>query len=160
MKPLLPTLLAAGLLCLAGCDYDVPITAEPTRPVDPRLVATWGSFDPNELKVEVMSVRRLDANTYIVATDNDVYRAFHSDVGPLAMVSVQDLNADSRKYVYYAWKLSDDGRQLTLRRVRQEILPDTVKDSATIRQLLRDRAADPRLFDREQVFTRKGAAKS
>lgn len=155
MKPLLPTLLAAALLGLAGCDYDVPVTTEPTRPVQPSLVGSWGSYDPAEQKLELMSVRQWDDTHYAVSIDRDIYRAHHSDLGPLALVSVQDLNSDDHKYVYYLWSLSADGRQLTLRRVRQELVPDKVKDIPTIQRLLRENAANPKLFDQDQVFTRK-----
>ena len=159
MKPLLPTLLAAGLLCLAGCDYDIPITAEPTRPVDPRLVGTWANYDPDEQKVEVITVRAWDDTHYAVAIDRDIYRAHHSDLGAMSMISVQDLNSDAHKYVYYSWSLSDDGRQLTLRRVRQELVPDKVRDVATMQRLLRDNAAKPQLYEPATVFTRKGGGK-
>ncbi|MBS0662831.1 MAG: hypothetical protein JSR48_06180 [Verrucomicrobia bacterium] len=155
MKPLLLTWLAAALLCLAGCDYDVPITPEPTRPVDPRLVESWASYEPDEQKVELLNVRKLDDTHYVVSIDRDIYRAYHSDLGTLSFVSVQDLNSDDRKYAYYLWALSDDGRRLSLRRVRQELLPEKVKDPATIQRLLRENAASPRLFEAEQVFTRK-----
>lgn len=149
------TLAAAGLLFLAGCDYDVPITAGPTRPVDSRLLGTWVRYDQGEKKDELMNVRKLDDFNYAVAIDGDIYRVFHSDHANLPFVSAQDLNSDSRKYVYYTWRLSEDAAQLILRRVKQEVIPDGAKDSATIQHLLTEHVSDPKLLDQDLVFTRK-----
>jgi hypothetical protein len=157
MKPnlLLTGLAAAGLLALSGCNYDVPVTPEPTRPVDGRLLGDWIRYDRDEQKIEQLSVRKLDDSHYVVAIDGDIYRGFHTDHAKLPLVSLQDLNSGSRKFVYYAWQLSLDGAQLTLRRVAQEVIPETAKDTATIQRLLSDHATDPKLFDPELVFARK-----
>lgn len=156
MKPhLLRAAFAGGLLLLAGCDYDVPITAGPTRPIDPRLLGEWISHDPDDKKDEAMNVRKLDEFNYVVAIDGDIYRVFHTDHANLPFVSAQDLNSSSRKYVYYTWKLSADVAQLTLKRVTQDVIPDSAKDSGAIQQLLTEHAADPKLLGKELVFTRR-----
>jgi len=152
-------LAAASLLVLAGCDYEVPITAGPTRPVDPRLLGDWVSFDQEEQKMDEMSVRQLDEFNYVVGIDHDIYRAFHTDHAGLSFVSVQDLNSSSRKYVYYVWRLSPDNSRLVLQRVRQELVPDTTKDSVAIQKLITDHVSDPKLLDKELAFTRKKSGK-
>ena len=57
-----------------------------------------------------MRVRRLDDSTYVVYYDGDLFRAYHSDVAEMPLVSVQDLNSSDRGYAYVVWKLSSDGK--------------------------------------------------
>ena len=73
------TVAIVAVLCcfvISGCDYEVPITAGPTRKLDERLLGNWISKDGKEK----MKVRRLDDSTYIGSYDGDLFRAFHSDV--------------------------------------------------------------------------------
>jgi len=147
--------IAAGALLLSGCNYDVPLTAKPTRMVDARLLGDWTAVDKENAKEEFMHVRRFDDTTYVVAMDNDIYRAFHSDFAGTAFVSVQDLNSDDRKYVYYRWQLSADGTQLTLQPVSNKVVPEATKGQAALQQLIRQNLTNPKLFGDEIQFTRK-----
>src|SRR5438552_15750059 len=70
---------------------------------------------------EKMKVRKLDDSVYIVYYDGDLFRAYHSDIGETPFASVQDLNSNDRKYAYVVWKLSDDGKHLSLRSVNKLI---------------------------------------
>ena len=148
-------LLAAGALLLTGCNYDVPLTAQPTRKIDARLLGEWVSFDQDEQKLEYMTVRNLDDSTYIVALDKDLYRVFHSDFADTAFVSVQDLNSDERKYVYYVWQLSADGTQLGVKSVSSQVVSEKTKDQAALQQLIKANLANPKLYGDEIQFTRK-----
>ena len=148
-------LLIAGCLIFSGCNYDVPLTEKPTRKVDPRLLGEWVSFDKDEQKVEHMTARKLDDSTYVVAMDKDIYRVFHSDFADTAFVSVQDLNNDERKYAYYAWTLSADGQQLTIRGVRTEIVPEDTKGREALQKLIQSNLANPKLYGEPIVFTPK-----
>jgi hypothetical protein len=149
-----PLLAATALLALAGCDYDFPATAAASRPVDEKLLGDWVSHDKDEPKDLAMHVRKFDASTYVVSIESDIYRAFHSDLGKNSLLSVQDLNGSERKYVIYAWKLSSDGTQLTLRRVATDVIPESTKDAATFRDLLEKNSANPKLFTQDLQFTR------
>jgi predicted ribosome-associated RNA-binding protein Tma20 len=93
------------ILAFSACEYEVPITSNPTRKVEERLLGDWSSLDGKEK----MKVRRLDDSIYIVYYDGDLFRAYHSDVAETPFVSVQDINSRDRKYAYVVWKLSDDG---------------------------------------------------
>ena len=135
----------------SGCEYEVPITAKPTRKVDERLLGDWTSKDGKEK----MKVRRLDDLIYIVAYNGDLSRAYHSDVGKLALVSVQDIDSEGRKYAYLAWKLSDDGKVLGLRVVNTKVVPKEVKDSASVQKLLEKNLQNPELFEDETQFTKE-----
>jgi cytochrome c2 len=102
---------AACFFALCGCEYEVPLTAKPTRKIDEKLVGDWISTDGKEK----MKVRRLDDSIYIVSYNGDLFGAFHSDVAKTSFVSVQDIDSADRKYAYLTWKLSDDGKRLGLR---------------------------------------------
>lgn len=156
-KVSLAALCSALALFFAGCDYDAPLTTAPTHPVDTRLVGDWLPAQPEDDKEPGMHVRRWDDASYAIAIEDDVYRAWHSDFAGLALVSVQDLNSAARKYCFYTWALSPDGAQLTLRRVRTEVIPEKLATAAAIQAALKAHAADPTLLDKPLVFARKPA---
>ncbi|HEY9419572.1 MAG TPA: hypothetical protein VIP49_05235 [Candidatus Udaeobacter sp.] len=80
------------ILVFNACQYEVPITSSPTRKVQEQLLGNWVSLDGKEN----MRVRRLDDSTYVVYYDGDLFRAYHSDIGEMALASVQDLNSNDR----------------------------------------------------------------
>ena len=145
--------LAIGLcvLVFSACNYDVPITSSPTRKVHEQLLGNWVSLDGKEN----MRLRRLDDSTYVVYYDGDLFRAYHSDVGDTPFATVQDLNSNDRKYAYVVWKLSDDGKNLSLRNVNDKVVPKETKDSATVVALLTKNAANPELFGEEIEFKKE-----
>jgi hypothetical protein len=160
MNSRLPLLrLAAGCLLLGGCNYDVPITAGPTRPVEKQLLGNWVAVDKDNPKPDQMKVRQLDEFTYVIAYNGDLYRAFHSDLANVPFVSVQDLESADRQYAYFSWRLSPDGAQLTLQLVSTKVIPDTTPDSASVQRLLTANLANPGLFGEPVQFIRKKSAK-
>jgi hypothetical protein len=147
--------LVAAALLLTACNYDFPLTAKPTHKIDDRLLGDWVALDKDASKEEIMHVRKFDDATYAVAMDDDIYRVFHSDFAGVAFVSVQDLNSDERKYLYYRWSLSPDGDRLTLQGVSDKIVPEKTKSVAAVQQLIKANLADPKLFGDELQFSRK-----
>lgn len=141
--------VVVGLCILAfnACEFEVPITPSPTRKVQEQLLGNWVSLDGKEN----MRWRRLDDSTYVVWYDGDLFRAYHSDVAEMSMASVQDLNSNDRKYAYVVWKLSSDGKGLTLRSVNK-VIPKDTKDSAAVAALLTKNARNPELFGEEVEF--------
>ena len=101
-----------------------------------------------------MKVRKLDDSVYIVYYDGDLFRAYHSDIGETPFASVQDLNSNDRKYAYVVWKLSDDGKHLSLPSVNK-LIPKETKDSATVAALLTKNARNPELFGEEIEFSKE-----
>jgi hypothetical protein len=118
--------------------------------VQEQLLGNWVSLDGKEN----MRVRRLDDSTYVVYYDGDLFRAYHSDVAEMPLASVQDLNSNDRKYAYVVWKLSSDGKRLTLRSVN-EVIPKETKDSAAVAALLTKNARNPELFGEEIEFRKE-----
>jgi hypothetical protein len=139
-----------GILAFTSCQYEVPITSSSTRKVQEPLLGDWVSLDGKEN----MKVRRLDENIYIVYYDGDLFRAYHSDVAETPFVSVQDINSSDRKYAYVVWKLSDDGKRLTLRSIQSKLIPKEQKESAKIAELLKENAKNPELFGEEIEFNK------
>ena len=116
-----------------------------------RLLGDWTSDDGKEK----LKLRKLDNSVYIVYYDGDLFRAYHSDVAETPFVSVQDLNANSRKYAYVFWKLSDNGKTLSLRNVTDKVVPTGIKDSATIVALLKQNARNRDLLSEEIEFQKE-----
>jgi hypothetical protein len=139
------------ILAFSACQYEVPITSNPTRKVEERLLGDWSSLDGKEK----MKVWRLDDSIYIVYYDGDLFRAYHSDVVETPFVSVQDINSRDRKYAYVVWKLSADGRRLSLRNVQSKVIPKEQKDSARVADLLKENAKNPELFGEEIQFNKE-----
>ena len=138
------------ILAFNACQYEVPITQSPTRKVQEQLLGNWVSLDGKEN----MRVRRLDDSTYVVYYDGDLFRVYHSDVGETPFTSVQDLNSNDRKYAYVVWKLSDNGKNLSLRSVNK-IIPKETRDSATVAALLAKNAHNSDLFGEEIEFRKE-----
>lgn len=148
-KPALAFLALILCLVISGCEYDVPATKEPTRSVDDRLLGDWIAMGG------WMKVRRLDASGYVIFHDGKLYRACHSGVAGLPLVSVQDIDSDQRKFSYLGYALSDDGRRLTLRVVNDNLIPDDTKDFARLKRLFEEHARDPALFGEGFVYVRQ-----
>jgi hypothetical protein len=148
-KLTLGIVVTACCFVINGCLYDFPITSQATRKVDARLLGSWTSKDGKEK----MKVVKLDDSNYIILSDGELYRAYHSDLADTPFVSVQKLEADKPQYAYWAWKLSDDGT-LSLRNVNDKLIPDDTKDSATMRKLLKKNLQNPALFGDEIQMTK------
>ena len=138
-------------LALGACQYDVPITSSPTRKVQEQLLADWRSTDGKE----ELKLRRLDDSIYIVYYDGDLFRAYHSDVAETPFATVQDLNSSDRKYAYVVWKLSDDGKHLSLRNVSDKVISKEIRDSGTVAALLTKNVSNPELFGEEIEFKKE-----
>ena len=145
--------MVIAVCCLActACQYDVPITASPTRKVQEPLLGNWRSSDGKE----ELKVRRLDDSVYVVYYDGDLFRAYHSDIAVTPFVTVQDLNSNDRKYAFVIWKLSDDGKNLTMRSVSDKVVPKETKDSAAIVALLTKNIGNSELFGEEIEFRKE-----
>ena len=155
--PFSACLLVAACFLVSGCNYDFPLTAKPTRPIEPGLVGDWETFDKDEHKTEHMNVRRLDASTYVVSLDGDLYRVFHSDFAGVTLLSVQNLQpgGDEGKYIYYRYALNADHDHLSLWGVREKIVPDETKTAADAQKLIKANLTNPKLYGGETQFTRK-----
>jgi hypothetical protein len=142
--------LVAGCgLGLGGCDYDSPITAGATDPVDARLLGVWiGADGKNPLQI-----CRWDDSTYAVAMNNDVFRVHHSAVAGTAFVSVQSLKLG--KYALFGFTLSGDDRRLTLRLLSDKVVPKTHREPAALAARIASNLQNPALYQTELTFVRK-----
>ena len=148
-------LIASGCLFLAACNFEVPIMAGPTRPVEKQLLGDWVAVDKESSKPDQMKVRQLDEFTYVITYNGDLYRGFHTDFAGQPFVSVQDLDSSGRKYVYFTWRLSADGAVLSLQSVSTRVIPEKTPDSAAIQRLIHENLANPGLLGETVQFTRK-----
>ncbi|MGZ5476395.1 MAG: hypothetical protein ACXW29_08735 [Thermoanaerobaculia bacterium] len=148
--------MLSTLLVLIGCEYDVPITAKPTREIEASLLGDWTSTDWTDKDCkDQMKARKYDESSYIVSNNGDLYRAWHSDVAGTTFLTVQNLDSADRKYSYFAWSLSDGGKRLTLQRVNSDLIPKETRDSATVVKILQANSGSSQLFEETTRFTRK-----
>jgi hypothetical protein len=150
-------LLAAVGLLVAGCDFDFPLTAQPTRPIDDRLIGDWVHVDVKAQKTEHMNVRKLDDSTFIVSYSGDLYRAFHSDFAGVAFLSVQDLNPSPGRFLYLVYQLSADGAKLGLKSIDPKVIPETSKGQAAVQEFIKQNLKTSGLFGEELLFTKRVA---
>jgi len=87
--------------------------------------------------------------------DKEIYRAFHSDFAGTAFLSVQDLNSADRLYLYLTYRLSPDGKQLSVLTVSTKVVPEETKGRSALQKLIKRQIADPKLFNEPMEFTRK-----
>jgi hypothetical protein len=144
--------LVIALLPLA-CNYDAPIAATPSRNIEPRLIGAWTAKGDDD-KPEHMTIRQYDVDHYAVLYDGELYRAYHTEVAGLPLISVQNLNDSERKYLFVSWSLSSDGSRLTLHAMSTDVVPESAKDSATIVKLIEKNRDNPKLFGEAAEFTR------
>lgn len=148
------TLAAAAILSIfsaSGCIYRVPVTAEPTRNIDERLLGEWLSKDgKNKLKV-----RRLDDAYCIVSLNGLLFRAYHSDVAGIPFASVQEIETPDRKYTYVMWALSEDGERLKWRAISRKVVPDDIDSPAAVQTLLENNVKNAALYEDEQEYIRE-----
>ena len=147
----LKIIFAVLALALAGCEFEAPITEKPTRPTIDKLVGTWKAVGDTD----VMKVRQLDAATYVVSYNGDLYSAHHSDLGGVPYVSVLHLDPQNRKYSFLTWRLSDADARLTLRVVSSKVIPKETATPATLRALLEKEAKNPELLGQELHYARE-----
>ena len=152
--PAFAAMILAGLF-FSGCNYEVSLTAKPTRKIDPRLLGDWVAVDKDSKEEEQMHVRKLDDVTYVVSMDKDIFRAFHSDFAGTAFLSVQDLNGSDRLYLYQTYELSSDGTKLSVFTVSTKVVPEETKGRSALQKLIKRQIADPKLFNEPMEFTRK-----
>ena len=111
-----------------------------------------------------MKLRKLNESTYIVSYDGILFQAYHSDVGGIPYLSVQDIDSGEGKYLYVTWNLSEDGQRLEIRAVSAEVIPPLLKNSAQVRKALEENGHNAGLFKeagRERVgyYTRQPDSK-
>jgi hypothetical protein len=155
MKMIRALLIGAGCFFFNSCDFEIPLTVKPTRTIDSRLLGDWVFVNVNAQKIEYMNVRKLDDSTYVVSSDGELYRAYHSDFAGTAFLSVQELTVTDGKYLYMTYQVSADGTKLGLKSVNTKVIPETTKGQAALQELIKQNLANPKLFDDEVLYTRK-----
>jgi hypothetical protein len=151
LRPLPRGLAAAAMLILllcTGCEYEVPLTAQPNRAIDEKLLGNWLSPDG------WMAIRAFDAQHYVVSYNGSFYRGWHSTVAGQAFVTLRSLDAKSPKFTYVTYALTRDDRRLDVRVVRDEVLSKEIKDSAAMRAALEQVAPNPALLTEAVPFSR------
>ncbi|HEX9162232.1 MAG TPA: hypothetical protein VF980_11045 [Thermoanaerobaculia bacterium] len=150
MKTTLVPLLVVGILALVSCEYTFPL-AEPTQHVDKRLLGDYTASTP---KREWLKIRRLDDKHYVVVYDGTIFRAHHSDVNGMPLVSLENIDDANGKWTYLSWQLSELDKVLTIRNLDKKLVPYETTDAAATAKLLIANRDNPTLFGEPIVFRR------
>ena len=145
---LLCSLLALASALLAGCEFDVPLSSHPDRPIDEKLLGNWSSPDG------WAKLARYDAQNFVLLYNGGIYRAWHTPVAGLDLLTLQRLDAASPKdhYLSYAW--TGAGRRLDVRFVRDDLLDQHATDPAAMRQAIEQHAGHAKLLSQPVPFAR------
>ena len=145
---------------LGGCGaYTVPITAKPTHKIDERFLGTWVSKDTTNTTKDKIQILKFDSSHYLVKLNDDLYRAYHSDVSKTPFITVQILvnpepDTPKTEYAYLVCKLTDDG-VLHLSVVNAEIVPYETNNSSSVRRILKKNLNNPALFEEDTQFIKE-----
>lgn len=151
-------IVAVVALGFTGCDYRLPLTATPSRPIDEHFLGRWVEIrQPRAPKR--MTIRRGTGDTYRISYDDgDGWRpieAYHSDVAGLPLMTVQYASPTSdHPFVYAMFTLSDDERYLVVRRISPKIIADADDRDALIQSLISNKD-NPDLLITEATFERQ-----
>lgn len=100
-------------------------------------------------KGEEMVIRLDGDRRYVIEYDSGLhgitYRAFHTEVAGMPLISVEVANERERKWVVLDWKL--EGERLTIRAVNPEVVPPGDRESL-VKAILANRD-NPKLFREE-----------
>lgn len=150
MKRRLVLLLAVIAPALLSCEYTFPLS-EPTQHVDKRVIGDYTASTPER---EWLKIRRLDDNHYVVVYDGTVFRAHHSEVGGMPLVSLENIDDAKGQWTYLTWQLSESGKILTVRNVDKKLVPYETANAAAAQKLLAANRDNPALFGEPMVFRR------
>jgi hypothetical protein len=147
MKSVLKTSLFA--LCIsvlfAGC-FEAPLSEKPTQKIDQRLIGIWKA--PGES--DKVIVDAWDNEYYVISSDDNLYRAFHSHIGKNQFLTVEVLSGSrSEKYAYFAWSLSEDGKRLTTKAVSNTLFPKKLKSASEARKIVEENIGRIELYEKE-----------
>ena len=143
-----------------GCDYEAPLTAKPTGKIDPQLLGNWIGQDTGSFPETNLKIRKLDDSNYLISYGG-FYRAYHSDLGDIHFVSIQNIEPvpdKERKYILATYELKDNGDTLIVRTINDKVIPNTLKTSAELEKAIRANLKNPDLFKKDPgVFNRAKA---
>jgi len=152
MKRQVASMMLLSILGLTGCEFDVPITVHPTRKIELSLLGEWSGIGDCK---DRMKVRKYDDSSYVFSFNETMYRAWHSDVGGIPFVTVQNLDSPERRYLYFAWSLTGDGKSLTLKPVKYDLFTKGMENPADVVKILRANFGSTDLFEDAATFIRK-----
>lgn len=150
LRALLRCVVLSASLLLAGCDFTVPLSTKPDRAIDDRLLGDW--ISPGAW----MKIRAYDGENYIVYHNGTAFRAWHSSVAGLPLITVKEIESKPAegKFAYLVYEVADDGRRLNLRVVSDEVVSKKINDTAAMRQAIERHAKHPELLSEVFPFSR------
>ena len=155
-------LMLVGLLALAACQYDTPLTKGPGLPVDSKLAGSWDAMS-GEQNPERLVILPLDANEYLVeypaGADAMYFRAITltNAVGNLAQLKLLGsrkgaAKSDTPPYQIMSWKLAGD--TLTLAVLNEKAVGGKHATPEAFAKAIAEHSDDAALFNEPASFKR------
>ena len=164
-------LLALVLGLAAGCQYNVPVTASHTIPVDPAVLGLWQAV-PEEGKPvdadERLLVLKYSDTEYLVrypsGKDGMYFRGYPVKIGNLVCVQIQLIGtndgpaqADESKYHVVRYAATPD--TLEVRTLNTDVVPKTAATADELLRSIRANLKNQDLFHDPGGFRRVGMGK-
>lgn len=157
-------LAVACAAALAGCDYTVPLTATPDRPIDPALVGLWERQDEAQGGAEKLLVLPLGKNEYLVSypanSKNALFaRATLCKAADLTLLQLTWFGTalgtvadDARIYQYATFTVAGD--TLKGRLLNGDVVDRDAASAAALIAAIEANADSPKRFRDEWTFTK------
>lgn len=156
-------MLFLGILLLAACEYDVPLTMEHSIPIDQGILGTWEA-DSGEDDYFQLRILKFSDTEYLVhdaEDDGDLYfRAYAIEVAGISAVQLEFLGDDDNpvksdggdRYFVASYKMVDG--MLEIRTLNTELVNDELTDSESLRAAFIANKDNPELFNNPGFFRR------
>jgi hypothetical protein len=143
-------------LLLAGCPLssDKPLSDPRSAAVDPALIGTWKTQDPESGEWNRLTILAFDEHEMVGLAPEDespevtAFRLFVTPMGTQRFLNVQELGDDQREWFFARYEIARDRMRLTI--VDEALFEArTFASSAELRDHLRAHLSDPRLYAAE-----------
>lgn len=151
---------------MTGCIYDAPLESDHAVPVDPAVLGTWQSADPEETEKETMVILPFSETEYLVhypadPEDGMYFRAYAINVAGVACVQLELLGSHkgretgNTRFQVVTYRLADG--QLEIRILNENLVGSDLSGRAALRDAFTKHASDPELFTNPGTFKRAGS---
>jgi len=154
-----------GLLLLAACEYDVPLTADHNIPIDDAVLGSWkiatigNKDDDTEIRIHKFSDTEYAVH-YLEDGGNLYFRAYAINIGGVSAMQLE-LTGSAKKavgsdeddrYQVASYKIVDGLLHIAL--LNSELVDDELPDSESLRKAFVENKDNPELFNDPGVFRR------
>jgi hypothetical protein len=154
-----------GLLLLAACEYNVPLTTDHNVSIDPAVLGSWkiasieNKDDDTEIRIHQFSDTEYAVH-YLEDGGNLYFRAYAINVGGVSAIQLELIGSGEKsvgrdeddRYHVASYKIVDD--LLHIGTLNSDLVDDELPDSESLRSAFIKHKDNPELFNDPGVFRR------